>query len=75
MSNAAIGCLCFILKTIRFENIELNSGTFEGTRTDKSYSRTFEGFENMCEPWLSPFHSEKLVSPDINPLCKRFVSD
>ena len=41
-----------ILETIRFENIELNSRTFEGTRTDKSNSRTFEGFENMYEPCI-----------------------
>ena len=45
-SNANIRQNNGIFKTFRFENIELNSRTIEGTWTEKSNSRTFEGFED-----------------------------
>ena len=43
-SNANIRQNNGIFKTFRFENIELNSRRIEGTWTEKSNSRTFEGW-------------------------------
>ena len=55
-----------VLTVTVFKNIQWNSRTFEGTRMEKSNSRTFKTFGDLCEPWV------QLILGLPRPMLRRF---